>query len=297
VVDVTARIRHTRVVHGLISEYRKAALQAPETPAQSPRSSFGTAQVVDNLSGGRVGLSLASGWNPDDFVLAPSAYEDRRRLTIEGIDTLRRLWQGEPYVDPAGARYHVYPRPVQRQLPLWLTSSGSVDTFEAAGKAGIGVLTHLLSHSMAELAAKVARYRRAFAAAGCEGRGHVVLMVHTYLDRDRESAERLAREPLTRYLMSSLDLNLRAATGRASAAVAALSPARVRLAVQTTCERYLRQDGLFGSVTDALPVVRRIADADVDEIACLIDFGAPPDAALAGLERIDELRSVAGRPG
>lgn len=102
-VDVTARIRHTRVVHGLISEYRKAALQAPETPAQSPRSSFGTAQVVDNLSGGRVGLSLASGWNPDDFVLAPSAYEDRRRLTIEGIDTLRRLWQGEPYVDGRSA--------------------------------------------------------------------------------------------------------------------------------------------------------------------------------------------------
>ena len=45
VVDVTTRIRHTRVVHGLISEYRKAALQAPETPAQSQRTSFGTAQV------------------------------------------------------------------------------------------------------------------------------------------------------------------------------------------------------------------------------------------------------------
>jgi transposase InsO family protein len=44
VVDVAARIRHTHVVHGLISEYRKAALRAPETPAQSQRTSFGTAQ-------------------------------------------------------------------------------------------------------------------------------------------------------------------------------------------------------------------------------------------------------------
>lgn len=35
VVDATARIRHIRVVHGLISEYRKAAaLRARETPAQ-----------------------------------------------------------------------------------------------------------------------------------------------------------------------------------------------------------------------------------------------------------------------
>ena len=45
VVDVTTRIRHTRVVHGLISEYRKAALRAPETPNQSQRTSFGTAQA------------------------------------------------------------------------------------------------------------------------------------------------------------------------------------------------------------------------------------------------------------
>jgi natural product biosynthesis luciferase-like monooxygenase protein len=253
--------------------------------------------VVDNLSGGRAGLSLASGWNPGDFVLAPPAYEERRRLTLEGIDTLRRLWEGEPYIDPAGARHRVYPRPVQREPQLWLTSSGSGGTFEEAGKAGIGVLTHLLNNSMAKLAVKVARYRRAFATSGREGRGHVALMVHTYLDKDRESAERLAREPLSRYLTSSLDLNVRAAMGRASTPVAEPSPAQAKLAVRGTCERYLRRDGLFGSVTDALSVVRRIAEADVDEIACLIDFGVPTDAALAGIERVDKLRSVVGRPG
>src|SRR5690606_29078729 len=30
--------------------------------------------VVDNLSGGRVDLGFASGWNPNDFALAPDAY-------------------------------------------------------------------------------------------------------------------------------------------------------------------------------------------------------------------------------
>ncbi len=34
-VDMTARIKHTQVVHGLISEYWRAALRALETPAQS----------------------------------------------------------------------------------------------------------------------------------------------------------------------------------------------------------------------------------------------------------------------
>src|SRR3954468_15119817 len=30
--------------------------------------------VVDNLSNGRVGISFASGWNPDDFVFFPDRY-------------------------------------------------------------------------------------------------------------------------------------------------------------------------------------------------------------------------------
>jgi hypothetical protein len=41
---MTARITRTHVVHGLINEYRRAALRARETPAQSQRASFGTAQ-------------------------------------------------------------------------------------------------------------------------------------------------------------------------------------------------------------------------------------------------------------
>src|SRR5206468_528301 len=34
--------------------------------------------VVDNLSGGRVGVSFGSGWNVDDFVLAPNTYAQRQ---------------------------------------------------------------------------------------------------------------------------------------------------------------------------------------------------------------------------
>ena len=34
--------------------------------------------VVDNISGGRVGISFASGWQPNDFVLQPEHYADRQ---------------------------------------------------------------------------------------------------------------------------------------------------------------------------------------------------------------------------
>jgi natural product biosynthesis luciferase-like monooxygenase protein len=256
--------------------------------------------VVDNLSGGRTGLSLASGWHPGDFVLSPQSYDDRRQRTIDGIDTLRRLWRGEPYDDGTGTAYRIFPRPVQAEPRLWLTSSGSIETFEAAGKAGVGVLTHLLGHSLPDLAGKVASYRAAYAASGRPGRGHVVLMMHTYLDEDLDAADRRAREPLLRYLMSSLELGVRAPGGPAATPSTGGPPpgrmteARARLAVAGACDRYLRQDGLFGSVADAGGTVRRIAAADVDEVACLIDFGVPVDAVLRGLDRLAELREAAG---
>lgn len=83
--------------------------------------------VVDNLSGGRVGLSFASGWHVDDFVLAKDAYEGRNELLLSGIDEVRRLWRGErvAFEAPGGrsADIAVLPRPVQAELPFWLTSS------------------------------------------------------------------------------------------------------------------------------------------------------------------------------
>ncbi|MEU9856326.1 MupA/Atu3671 family FMN-dependent luciferase-like monooxygenase [Streptomyces sp. NPDC047974] len=257
--------------------------------------------MVDNLSHGRAGVALASGWNPRDFLFDPDAYADRRERTVAAVDTLRRLWRGEAF--DAGPEYRVYPRPVRAEIPLWLTSSGNPGTFETAGQVGAGVLTNLLTQNMESLAVNVAAYRRAYAAAGREGHGHVVLMLHTCLGDELASVERLVREPLRRYLMSALDLNLR--SGEPSpgdgAAPKRTSEERARAwarstyapaAVDEAYRRYLTSDGLFGAVSDALPVVERAREAGVDEIACLIDFGVPVDAALSGLTRLDELRAV-----
>lgn len=264
--------------------------------------------VVDNLSHGRAGVALASGWNPRDFLFNPDAYADRRERTVAAVETLRRLWRGEGL--DAEPEYRVYPPPVQAEIPLWLTSSGNPGTFETAGHVGAGVLTNLLTQSMESLAENVAAYRRAYAGSGRDGRGHVVLMLHTCLGEDLESVERLVREPLRRYLMSALDLNLRstgssagkgtatgkgAATGRPSAEERARAWARSTFApaaVDGAYQRYLTSDGLFGAVSDVLPVVERVREAGVDEIACLIDFGVPVDAALSGLAHLDELRAV-----
>ena len=52
--------------------------------------------VVDNLSGGRVGLAFASGWMPEDFVLRPeNAPPANRAALLRDIETVRRLWRGD----------------------------------------------------------------------------------------------------------------------------------------------------------------------------------------------------------
>lgn len=264
--------------------------------------------VVDNLSQGRAGVALASGWNPRDFLFRPDAYADRRQSTVAAVETLRGLWRGEEY-EAGESKYRIYPRPVQPDLPLWLTSSGNPGTFEAAGRAGVGVLTNLLNQRMEALPEKIAAYRREFAESGREGRGHVVLMLHAFLGPDLESVERVVREPMQRYLMSALDLNLRStkqSVGAEPGAQRTAAEERVQAwarsrfapaAVESAYQRYLTVEGLFGAVSDALPVVDRARDADVDEIACLIDFGAPVEAALGGLEHLDRLRIAADREG
>lgn len=254
--------------------------------------------MVDNLSGGRAGLALASGWNPQDFLFNRDAYTKRRELTAEAVGTLRRLWRGEYYRDNSTSpaqETRIYPRPVQADgLPLWLTSGGTVATFQAAGRAGVGVLTNLLTYGLEALPEKVAAYREAYAGSGHPGRGHVVLMLHAYLDEDTDAVERLVRRPLQRYLMTALDLNLRATGLPVRDRPAERDDDPVPVVVQRAYERYRTRDGLFGRVSDALEVVRRASAAGVDEIACLIDFGVPPEATLKGLYRLDELREAAG---
>ena len=51
--------------------------------------------MVDNLSGGRVGLSFASGWHPNDFALRPETFANRASAVMDAVETVRRLWRGD----------------------------------------------------------------------------------------------------------------------------------------------------------------------------------------------------------
>ncbi|MFD8462701.1 LLM class flavin-dependent oxidoreductase [Streptomyces antimycoticus] len=228
--------------------------------------------LLDSLSLGRTGISLASGWNRGDFVLNPHGYEDRVRDTHEHVGTLRRMW-GERQTD----------------IPLWLSTGGSPETFAAAGRLGVGVLTHLAFQSPEDLAARIKVYRKAFADGGSPGAGHVTLMLHTYVGHDAAQIENVARLPLEDYLMSAMNLMRPKDAAQDSDG---RQDRRARLAVQPAYEKYLRGGhSLIGTVEQASSVAREFGTLGVDEIACLIDFGIPPKAAMDGLAGLDLVRA------
>ncbi|MGW0533983.1 MupA/Atu3671 family FMN-dependent luciferase-like monooxygenase [Streptomyces sp. NPDC003032] len=276
---------------------RRIAVRAGSVvlPLQDPLRVAEEWAVVDGISGGRAEVSFASGWLADDFVLAPDHHADRKRVLMEGMDTVRALWRGEKVqrVNGAGATIEVasYPRPARGELPAWLTSSGDVATFEAAGRAGVHLLTHLLGQSLEELAEKVARYRKAWDEAGHPGRGRVALMVHTAVDSDAQAVRERARKPFVDYLRSSLGLVKRLLSGEDAADIEALPQEELDVLLERYYDRFADEAGLIGSPESCGPMVERIAASGVDEIACLVDFGIDPEQVLSSLPQLDVLRA------
>ncbi len=266
--------------------------------------------LVDNLSAGRVGVSFASGWNPEDFVLAPENLAQAKAVMFRDIEVVRRLWRGEtlefPGPDGAPVAVRTLPRPVQPELPVWITAAGNLATFVEAGKIGANLLTHLLGQRVEQLAPKIKAYRQARADAGFDpASGVVTLMLHTFVGADEARTREVVRGPLERYLDDSLSLaagsgwafpTFRRPVGVAEDAqngIAELEPADRAALLAQACERYYEDSGLFGTPERCLEQVERIRAIEVDEIACLIDFGIAADEVLRSLPLLERVRARA----
>lgn len=249
--------------------------------------------LVDNLSGGRVGVAFASGWQPDDFVLAPDRYAGRKDFMLGAIEEVRRLWRGERVRrrNGVGAEIEVaaYPRAIQNDLPIWVTSARHPDTFRFAGEAGAGVLTHLIGHSIEELAEKIAIYREAWRERGYPGDGHVALMVHTYVGEDIELVKNAVREPLKEYIRTSFDLMAGLGAAR-NVDMRNLPEAEMDDLLNRGFERFFATSGLLGDVATVVDTMAKIEAIGVDEIACLIDFGVDDRQTLSALQHLSAAR-------
>lgn len=248
--------------------------------------------VVDNLSGGRVGISFATGWNPDDFVLQPDAYADRRERIADQIATVQSLWSGASILrrNGAGDLINVFtrPRPLQSKLPVWLTAVRA-GGFEHAARLGTNVLSGLMEMREEDLADAVSHYRALY---GGGDTPRVTLTLHTYVDTVPGRAMQLARQPLAEYLGTYLDGGRSAIEQRADVAdeVWQISAADRHAILHSMADRYIATRSMIGTPTEAVSVCRRMHAIGVNEIACLVDFGLPPGYVLAGIEELIRVR-------
>jgi natural product biosynthesis luciferase-like monooxygenase protein len=243
--------------------------------------------------------------------LMPGNYKNAKRIMMENIEVVRKLWRGETltFPGPSGedVPVRIMPEPVQKELPIWITTAGNAETFEMAGKAGAHVLTHLLGQTIEKLAPKIAAYRKARARAGFDpNTGIVSLMLHTFVGPERDDAREVVRGPLKAYLATSMDLIKDKAwvfpafqrpkgvdpnSPIGGNELAELSPEDRDGLLEAAFERYFETSGLFGTVDDAYKMTQDLKQIGVDDIACLVDFGVPTQVVLDHLPFLDQVRA------
>ena len=250
--------------------------------------------VVDNLSQGRVAISIASGWHPNDFVFAPEAFEDRRNINLQNLDVIQRLWRGEAVEMPIPGGNHLtvklFPQPKQRELPVWLTSIHR-ESYAEAGRKGLNVLGYLMNQTVDELADKIAAYREGRRSAGLDpATGHVTTLLYTYLDESVEQARQVARQPLCDYLRSYLDNSQK----KIEKQVGGMEIDRedVDYLTNRSCDDYFNGKSLIGTTESCAAVVDRLKKIGVDEIGCFVDFGVPAAEVLASLRHVTLLKNA-----
>lgn len=271
--------------------------------------------VIDNLTNGRAGIAVASGWHPDDFVLRPENTPPANRdAMFAATDQIKRLWRGEKVEFPTanGGSFGVIsqPRPVSAELPIWVTTAGNPATWREAGEIGANVLTHLLGQTIEEVAGKIAIYHDALRKAGHDpAKFTVTLMLHTFVGRDREQVRRTAEGPMKAYLGAAANLVKQYAwafpafkrppgvTDPMQIDTRQLSAEETEAILDFAFQRYFEESGLFGTVEDALARVEALKRIGVTEVACLVDYGIAPEKVLEGLYPLAEVVKRANSGG
>lgn len=256
--------------------------------------------MIDCLSGGRVALAFGSGWNVDDFVFSPESFASRRISLADQVELVRKLWRvgSGRFSNGAGVEVEVrlFPRPVQPELPTWITSSGSMETFKLAGSIGANVLTHTENFDLQDLSRAIDVYRNSRVLNGFPPeKGIVTLMQHT-LVHPLKSTKEEAVQALERYIAGALALESVAlqhggemsGNKRASTTSSTIATVQAKLA-QRSARKYGDQLGLIGDIDHCVQHIQRLREIGVNEIACLVDFPDSSGLMMSGLPHLFEL--------
>jgi natural product biosynthesis luciferase-like monooxygenase protein len=258
--------------------------------------------VVDNLSGGRVGVSFASGWHPLDFALSPHCFQNRKEVLFEGIQTIQNLWAGKavslPCVEGTSVDIKMLPRPIQPQLPIWISIAGNPESWEMAGKIGVNVLTAIVRQPLEVLAARIKSYREAREKGGhAPEAGQVAVMLHTFVGEDNQVVKETIRPHLTQYFSNNIrqlrflkEIYAEDAKAQSKFRPDHITDADLEVIGARAYESYFDTSLLCGTPEKCARLIDPLKEVGVNEVACFVDFGLSLDLVLESLRHLNRLR-------
>ena len=139
--------------------------------AADPVRVFQEFATLDLLSQGRVEMVVGRGSSIEAFPLFGFRLEDYDSLFAEKLDLLLKIrdnehvhWSGEyrPTLNGQG----VYPRPLQKPLPIWLGVGGTPQSFVRAGVLGLPLMVAIIGGETHRFRPLIDLYRKAGRQAG-----------------------------------------------------------------------------------------------------------------------------------
>ncbi|AJC62150.1 LLM class flavin-dependent oxidoreductase [Streptomyces sp. 769] len=159
----------------------------------------GKLAMLDNIADGRLDIGFARAFLPDEFAAFGVSMDESRARFEEGINACLRLWT-EENVTWEGEFYRfgpvtLLPRMVQRpHPPIFVATAGSLESCEAAGRAGHNLQTVLAVSNRDQVCDMMSTYRQARAAAGHRpGTEQIQVSLPLFLAEDAEEARALGR--------------------------------------------------------------------------------------------------------
>jgi probable LLM family oxidoreductase len=180
IAQVTARVRLASAVTIL--------------PTADPVRVFEDFATVDLLSGGRAEVIAGRGVFTESFPLFGYDLAEQDELFAEKLDLLLQLnaaervtWQG--HFRPALHDAPIPPRPVQRQLPIWVGTGGTASSAVRAGTLGLPLALANIGLPPAQLAPLVDLYRRTGSEAGHRASDlKVAVATHLHVQKNSQEA-------------------------------------------------------------------------------------------------------------
>ncbi len=153
--------------------------------------------TLDLISNGRAEIIAGRGSFIESFPLFGYDLDDYDELFAEKLELLLSLrdsehirWSGKFRPELTGQG--VYPRPVQRQLPIWLGVGGTPQSFARAGLLGLPLMIAIIGGEPHRFRPLVDLYREAWKRAGHPPEGlSVGVHVHGFLADDDATAHEL----------------------------------------------------------------------------------------------------------